>query len=120
MFCPECKAEYRPGVSQCSDCDVELVEGLSQSDISAANELTCGNLETMKSVWTGNDQARCVSLCERLRLAGIPFIVDQRPHQFLLRVHEHYKIGVPPEFFNDARKLIIKGGLDLADGAGDE
>jgi hypothetical protein len=26
-------------------------------------------------------------------------------------VNEHYKIGVPPEFFNDARKMIIKGRL---------
>ena len=28
MFCPQCKAEYRPGFIRCSDCDVELVEQL--------------------------------------------------------------------------------------------
>src|SRR5262245_63502441 len=28
MFCPKCKAEYRPGFVRCSDCDVELVEQL--------------------------------------------------------------------------------------------
>ena len=28
MFCPECRAEYRPGFSHCSDCDVPLVERL--------------------------------------------------------------------------------------------
>jgi len=25
MFCPECRAEYRPGFTHCSDCDVDLV-----------------------------------------------------------------------------------------------
>jgi hypothetical protein len=28
MFCPECKAEYRPGFLRCSDCDVALVDEL--------------------------------------------------------------------------------------------
>jgi hypothetical protein len=99
---------------------VDLVAELSQSDNSAENELTYGNLETMKSVWSGKDQARCVSLCERLKAAGIPFKVDQRQRQHLLGVDEHYKIGVPPEFFNDARKMITKGRLDPADGAADQ
>ena len=25
MFCPQCKAEYRPGFTQCYDCGVDLV-----------------------------------------------------------------------------------------------
>jgi predicted amidophosphoribosyltransferase len=115
MFCPQCKAEYRPGATHCSDCDVELVEELSESDNSSENELPYYNLETLKSVWTGQDQARCVSLCERLKAAGIPFLVNQHQRQSLFGVDEHYKIGVPPEFFNDARKMIIKGRLDPAD-----
>ena len=28
MFCPMCKAEYRPGFTTCSDCEVDLVETL--------------------------------------------------------------------------------------------
>jgi hypothetical protein len=28
MHCPQCRAEYRPGFTRCSDCDVELVEVL--------------------------------------------------------------------------------------------
>ena len=28
MFCPNCKAEYRPGFTRCSDCDVDLVDFL--------------------------------------------------------------------------------------------
>ena len=28
MFCPVCRAEYREGFSECTDCDVGLVEEL--------------------------------------------------------------------------------------------
>jgi hypothetical protein len=28
MFCPECRAEYRPGFTRCADCDVGLVQEL--------------------------------------------------------------------------------------------
>jgi hypothetical protein len=65
----------------------------------------------MKRVWSGKDEDRCVSLCERLRQAGVPFKVDQRKRQYLLGVDKHYGICVPPEFFNDAKEVIIKGRL---------
>jgi len=34
MFCPQCKAEYRPGFVRCADCDVELVDYLPQDPAS--------------------------------------------------------------------------------------
>jgi hypothetical protein len=34
MFCPECRAEYRPGFTRCSDCDVELVHEIPDQDTS--------------------------------------------------------------------------------------
>lgn len=30
MFCPRCHSEYRPGFTRCADCDVELVESLTE------------------------------------------------------------------------------------------
>jgi putative signal transducing protein len=30
MFCPDCRAEYRPGFTHCVDCDVDLVELLPE------------------------------------------------------------------------------------------
>ena len=35
MFCPECRAEYRPGFTRCSDCDVDLVQELSEPGMAA-------------------------------------------------------------------------------------
>jgi hypothetical protein len=70
-----------------------LVPDTAQSDFAAADIRSTDNsantslypsLETIKSVWTGKDQERCVSLCERLKEAGIPFKVAQRRRQYLL------------------------------------
>jgi hypothetical protein len=119
-FCTECNAEYRADYTRCSDCDVDLVEALSPSDNSAKNELIDGSLGAIKRVWSGKDEERCVTLCERLKAARIPFKVDQRRRQYLLRVDEHCVIGVPTEFFDNARKMIIKGRLDATDGAEDK
>jgi hypothetical protein len=30
MYCPKCRAEYREGFLECSDCDVDLVEKLER------------------------------------------------------------------------------------------
>jgi Putative prokaryotic signal transducing protein len=32
VFCPNCRAEYRPGYTHCSDCGLELVEELPADD----------------------------------------------------------------------------------------
>src|SRR5215467_5215083 len=114
MFCPECGAEYRPSFTHCTDCDVDLVGTLPPAD-DGANGLTDGSLGNIKKVWSGKDEERCITLCERLKVAGIPFKVDQRRRQYLLRVDEHYAIGVPTEFFDSARKVIIKGRLGGTD-----
>ena len=64
MFCPECKCEYRPGFTRCSDCDVALVPQLP--DAPAAD------FEKLKNVWTGKDQERCLELCEDFKSSGHP------------------------------------------------
>jgi hypothetical protein len=42
MFCPECRAEYRPGFTSCSDCNVPLVEHLSATHNDADDDRVPG------------------------------------------------------------------------------
>jgi hypothetical protein len=42
MFCPQCKAEYRPHVLRCSDCNVPLVKHLSATHSDADHERVPG------------------------------------------------------------------------------
>jgi hypothetical protein len=48
MFCPECRAEYRPGFSRCADCDVDLVQELPM-ELSGAEK-------TLRKTWTGRTE----------------------------------------------------------------
>ena len=32
MYCPKCKGEYREGFTQCTDCQISLVDELPQSE----------------------------------------------------------------------------------------
>ncbi len=99
MFCPECRTEYRPGFTHCTDCDVDLVAKLPtpEPDIDSAE---------LSHVWTGKDQDRCPELCRDFKAKGIPFKVEQSRHQYLQRVDEKYRISVPSEFFQRAKRAI--------------
>ena len=68
MFCPSCKAEFRPGITRCRDCDIELVEATARvpSDDSSSE----GNLVLL---WSGDDLALHESLLEELKAAGVPY-----------------------------------------------
>jgi hypothetical protein len=110
MFCPQCEVEYRAGFSRCSDCDVDLVERLAEpgsdpepSDVS------------LREVWEGKDQDQCVSICKRLRAAEVPFQVIQRRQQFFKDLDRNFKIGVPPNFCDQAKEIIDEGVMDFAD-----
>jgi hypothetical protein len=102
MLCPECGAEYRPGFTHCTDCDVDLVSELPKPKPG----IDCTGL---KHVWTGKDQDRCVELCKYFKAKGIPFKVQQSRHQYLKGVDEKYRISVPSEFFQRAKRVIKEG-----------
>src|SRR6266568_4505645 len=117
MFCPQCRVEYRPGFTRCSDCDVDLVERLPEpgrgSDAVPSDA-------SLRGVWTGEDQVECVSICAQFRTVEVPFKVIQRKQQFLKGVEQHFKIAVPPDSYNRAKEIIDKGRLDFTDEAEDQ
>jgi len=117
MFCAQCKAEYLPGVTRCSDCNVALVEHLPESKFDSDGVLSDANL---RGVWSGEDQNECVSICARLREVEIPFKVIQHKRQFLKGVDEHFGIGVPSEFWGQAKKIIDGNRVEFTDEASEQ
>lgn len=103
MFCPECRTENRPGFTHCTDCDVELVTELPKPEPDT-------NLTDLRHVWTGKDQSRCVELCKVFRAKEVPFKVEQSRHQYLKSIDEKYRISVPSEFFQRAKRVVKNGG----------
>jgi hypothetical protein len=70
MFCPECEAEYRPGFTRCSDCDVNLVESLEETEIHSNNPELSGTPELL---WTGTDARMRDGIIGALETANIPY-----------------------------------------------
>jgi hypothetical protein len=52
MFCPNCKAEYRDGFTQCADCDVALVRRLDDAAVPSNSPKLPSGPELL---WTGTD-----------------------------------------------------------------
>ncbi len=70
MFCPNCRAEYRPGFSCCSDCDLALVERLDETDVhSNYPELS----DKPELLWTGTDAQLQGAIVDALEAAGITY-----------------------------------------------
>lgn len=68
MFCPDCKAEYRPGFTRCSDCDVALVERLEETEIHTNKPVVSGAAELL---WTGSDTRTRDGIVDALETANI-------------------------------------------------
>ena len=117
MFCPQCKAEYRPGFSRCSDCEVDLVDHLPVESYRS----TLAPLEAQrKRVWLSYEQESCVYVCAGLSAAGIPFEVTQGKHQTSWNEDERYEIWVPTEFYDKAKAIAEEGCVDFSDSYEDQ
>ena len=118
MFCPQCKAEYRPGFTCCADCGVELVFELPRGAIElrrvgehgeyrVAGEPGDPNEDPFCSFWKGDDPRVHAELCGLLDDAGIPHnTVFRRDHLFNLRNYAAYEVGVPFSMYKQAGNLV--------------
>jgi hypothetical protein len=107
MFCPSCKADYRPGFTRCSDCDVPLV--------AEAPDQPSTDTEQLRAVWEGDDQTTCVALCRKLIESDIPYEVAQIPksRSGKMDVDWFYKIGVPLSVHEKAEEIVhVEDGFD--------
>jgi hypothetical protein len=110
MFCPQCKAEYRPGFTRCADCDVELANDPPEYALAGqapAADPGDPNEDPFCSFWKGEDARVHAELCEVLEEARIPHkTVFRRDHLFNLSNYAAYQVGVPFSLFEKAEKAV--------------
>jgi hypothetical protein len=120
MYCPQCKSEYRPGFTRCSDCDVDLVWELPKGGMVAQHTDEWGqvhdtvpgepgdpNSDPFCSFWKGDDARVHAELCQVLDDAGIPHnTVFRRDHLFNLSNYAAYEVGVPFSLFERAENAV--------------
>lgn len=121
MFCPQCKAEYRPGFTRCADCDLELVWELPNTAMERGGQNEPGdpNDDPFCSFWKGEDPRVHSELCGVLDEAGIPHhTVFRRDHLFNLKNYPAYEVGVPFSLFERAENAVKEAYA--TDDAGEE
>jgi hypothetical protein len=87
MFCPNCKAEYRNGVSKCSDCQVALVADLPEDESPQAFDV----------LWRGEDPILHDTLCGELEAAGIEYAAPPL-EVFLRQFADPLNFSINPKF----------------------
>ena len=81
MICPQCKARYRQGFVECSDCQIPLVSELPEETVEAR-----GSIELVPILRSGNDAA--ISVAESLlEDADIDYLVRSKGQ------HSLYPVG---------------------------
>jgi hypothetical protein len=118
MFCPQCHAEYRPGFTHCTDCDVDLVYELPavRNDFPETNQGASpgeNDEDPFCSFWQGDDARLYAELCSVLDEAGIPHkTVRRQDHLFNLSNFPAFQIGVPFSLFEKA-EAAVKDAYEL-------
>jgi hypothetical protein len=72
MFCPVCHAQYRPGFTVCSDCQVALVADLRDARSVNALQDQDSEITSFTLFWSGSDARVHAEICEALEHQGIP------------------------------------------------
>jgi len=74
MYCPKCKAEYRPGFTRCSDCLVDLVAELPAGEPEEEQSAPLWpDAESLSELWRGEDSVLHGRLLAELKQAGISY-----------------------------------------------
>jgi len=77
MYCPVCRAEYREGFLECSDCDVDLVEKLERQPkmpgfVKMATIFREGNIAVIKASFDKTEIEYYFEGEQSHRLAPVP------------------------------------------------
>jgi hypothetical protein len=101
MICPSCKCQYLPGVRQCPDCDVALVDALEPAAATPPGD------DSVVSIWSGNDPREFAAVKEALDKAQIPFMGPVSTGYFIFpSMRPKMEIGVSVTDRERAEKVL--------------
>ena len=107
MYCPLCGAEYRPGFTVCSDCQVALVPDPPRAASANASIDDTADEKSFALVWSGNDSRLHGEICEALDRQKIPArTLGSEDHLFNLATRPAFEVYVPADLMNSAREAI--------------
>jgi hypothetical protein len=112
MFCPNCKCEYLPGVRECADCGVALVDTL---DSSPANHPEDSGLV---SIWWGDDPGEYAAIKQALEKAAITFTDQSSAAYFIfpsLRLKNEIWVSSADQERAEKVLLDLEGRVDPAE-----
>jgi hypothetical protein len=105
MYCPQCRAEYREGFTECADCQTTLLAGTPPPEQSQSDP----SLQLVVLLQT-NDQIQLAMAKGMLEDAGIPFFVLGQIATLVQDVdpflHKSVQIQVPRDRETEARELL--------------
>ncbi len=106
MYCPLCGAEYRPGFTVCSDCQVALVPDPPRAGSATASNDTSDE-KSFALVWSGNDSRLHTEICQALDREKIPTrTLGSEDHLFNFNTRPTFEVYVPADLVNSAREAI--------------
>jgi hypothetical protein len=109
LFCPNCHAEFRPGFTRCSDCDVALVESLDGVTLEMEEEGSSTGLEPFHETHSSDELA---AILESLEEGGVPYVVQAGTALSLLTPSATGADELPEEW--QARILVPGASLKAA------
>ena len=100
-YCPKCKAEYKPGVEKCSDCNLPLVDKLPQETPGGVKYKLLRNLPS---------RLYAEMLKESLQNQGIPALIKGDDIGIMLGSYSttspvEISLWVPEEDWKDADRI---------------
>jgi hypothetical protein len=113
MICPECKAEYRPGITRCPECNVDLVATLPPEEHDAPE---------LVPVYELHDPSDLLAVESALDGAGIPFELEDEsavPGASLAGLDPMGRVAVvlvPRHRAQEAKELLGADGDDEGEG----
>ena len=122
MYCPLCGAEYRPGFTVCSDCQLALVPDPPRASSATASNDTSDE-KSFALVWSGNDSRLHAEICEALSRQQIPArTLGSEDHLFNLATRPTFEVYVPADLVNSAREAIkqVAATEEIAESSGSD